>query len=136
MINETNSTFNRNFQTCHRNIHRLFPHSFITRQIKFTNNNVNKLNMKLIRVSIYFFQFRFDVGYKFDKSHIIFDALNRLFIKNCIFSDKNDVLNIENFYKNMINSKNDIIYVYNNDLITMFENFKLKLQKKYRTNKI
>ena len=92
--------------------------------------------MKLIRVSIYLFQFRLNVRYKFDKSHVIFDAFNRLFIKICMFNDKNDVFDIENFHENMINSKNDVIYVYNSDLITMFENFKLKFRQNYQFDKI
>ena len=110
--------------------------SFIIRQIKFINNNIDKLNMKLIRVSIYLFQFRLDVRYKFDKSHIIFDAFNRLSTNNYMFNDKNDVLDIENFHENMIDSKNDVTYVYNNDLIAISKKFKLKFQKDYRTNKI
>ena len=109
--------------------------SFITRQIKFINSNVDKLNIKLIRVSIYLFQFRFDVRYKFDKSHIIFDALSRLSTNNCMLNDKNDVFDIENFHDNMINSKNDVTYVYNSDLITISKKFKLKFQKDYRIDK-
>ena len=110
--------------------------SFITRQIKLITNNVNKLNMKLIRVSIYLSQFRLNVRYKLDKSHIISDAFNRLSINNCMLSDKNDVLDIENFHEDMINSKNDVIYVYNSDLIAMSKNFMLKFRQDYRFDKV
>ena len=110
--------------------------SFIARQIKLITNNVNKLNMKLVRVSIYLFQFRLNVRYKLDKSHIIFDAFSRLSINNCMLNDKNDVLDIENFHENMIDSKNDVIYAYNSDLITMSKNFKLKLRQDYRFDKV
>ena len=110
--------------------------SFITRQIKLIISNVNKLNMKLIRVSIYLSQFRLNVRYKLDKSHIIFDALSRLSINNCMFNDKNDVLDIENFHEDMIDSKNDVIYAYNSDLITMSKNFKLKFRQDYRFDKV
>ena len=85
---------------------------FITRQIKFTNNSVDKLNMKLIRTSIYFFQFRLNIRYKSNKKHIISNVFNRLLITNRMSSDKNDVLNIENFHTIMINSENDFTYVY------------------------
>ena len=98
--------------------------SSITRQIKFINNNVNKLNMKLIRVSIYLSQFRLNIRYKSKRFHIIFDTFNRLSTRNIMFSDKNNVLDIENFYNDMINSKNNDIYVFNKNLITIFENFK------------
>ena len=53
-----------------------------------------------------------------------------------MFNDKNDIFNIENFHENIIDSKNDVIYVYNNDLITMFENFKLKFRQSYQFDKI
>ena len=35
----------------------------IAKQITFLFNNTNKLNFRLMRISIYFFQFRFDVRY-------------------------------------------------------------------------
>ena len=110
--------------------------SFIARQIKLITSSVNKLNMKLIRASVYLSQFRLDVRYKFDKSHIIFDAFSRLSISNCMSSDKDDVLDIENFHENMIDSENDVIYVYNSDLVAMFENFKLKLRQDYQSDKV
>ena len=103
--------------------------SSITRQIKFINNSVNKLNIKLIRVSIYLSQFRLNVRYKSKKSHIILDVFNRLSTRNIMFNDKNDVLNIENFHNDMINSKNNDIYVFNKDLIMIFDDFKRWLKK-------
>ena len=108
--------------------------SFIARQIKFINSSVNKFNMKLIRASAYLSQFRLDIRYKSDKEHIISNAFNRLFITNRMFSDKNNVLNIENFHIVMIDSKNDFTYVYQNDLIVVSNDFKKRLQKNYRTN--
>ena len=108
--------------------------SFITRQFKFTSNNVDKLNMKLIRASIYFFQFRLNIRYKLNKKHIILNFFNRLFITNRMFSDKNDVLNIENFHTIMINSENNFTYVYQNDLIVVSNDFKKRLQVDYRKN--
>ena len=103
--------------------------SSITRQIKFINNNVDKLNMKLIRVSIFLSQFRLNVRYKSKRFYIILDAFNRLSIKNIMFNDKNNVLDIENFYNNIINSKNDDIYIFNKNLITIFDDFKRRLKK-------
>ena len=51
-------------------------------------------------------------------------------------SDKNDVLNIENFHTIMINSKNDFTYVYQNDLIVVSNDFKKRLQVVYRKNSV
>ena len=42
-------------------------------------------------------------------------------------SDKNDVLNIENFHIVMIDSKNDFTYVYQSDLIAISDDFKKRL---------
>ena len=70
--------------------------------------------MKFVRAFIYLSQFKLNIRYKFEKSHIILDALNKLFIINRMLNDKNDVLNIKNFHEdNILNSKNDFIYVYN-----------------------
>ena len=98
--------------------------SLITRQIKFINSNINKLNMKLIRVFIYLSQFLLNIRYKSKKFHIILDAFNRLSTRNIMFNDKNNVLDIENFHNNMIKSKNNDIYVFNKNLITIFDDFK------------
>ena len=91
--------------------------------------------MKLIRISIYLSQFRLNVRYKSKRFHIIFDVFNRLSTRNIIFNDKNNVFNIENFHNDMINSKNDDIYVFNKNLITIFDDFKRRLKKNYKKNK-
>lgn len=51
-----------------------------------------------------------------------------------MFNDKDDILKIENFNYVIIDSKDDFIYVYNNELIVIFENFKKKIQNDYRKN--
>ena len=56
--------------------------SIIVNQTKFIFNSIKKLNIKLVRVSIYLFQFRFKIYYRFDKFNLIFDALSRL-LKYC-----------------------------------------------------
>ena len=85
--------------------------SFITRQTKLINNNVDKLNIKLIRAFVSLSQFRLNVRYKLNKFHIIFDALNHFFIDNQMFNDIKNVFDIENFYNNTINFENNFIYV-------------------------
>ena len=50
----------------------------VARQTTFSFSNIDKLNLKLIRISVYLFQFDLDVGCKFDKANIVFDALFRL----------------------------------------------------------
>ena len=91
--------------------------------------------MKFVRVFVYLFQFRFNIRYKLKKIHIIFDIFNRLFISNCISNNKNDVFDIENFHIDMINSKNDVIYVYNETLIIFFDEFKKNCKKNIKMTK-
>lgn len=50
----------------------------IIRQITPNFDNIDKPNLKLIRVFVYLSQFDFDVRYKFDKTTIVFDVLFRL----------------------------------------------------------
>ena len=110
--------------------------SFITRQTKLINNNVDKLNIKLIRAFVSLSQFRLNVRYKLNKFHIIFDALNHFFIDNQMFNDIKNVFDIENFYNNTINFENNFIYVWNNELIIISLEFKQTLQIDYETNEI
>ena len=74
--------------------------------------------------------------YKSNKSHIIFDALNRFFIDNQMFNDIKIVLNIENFHNNIVDFKNNLIYVKNNELIIISLEFKQKLQNDYKIDEI
>ena len=108
----------------------------IVRQIKLINNSVDKLNIKLVRVFVYLSQFKLNIRYKLNRFYIILDALSRLFTTNRISIDKNNVLNIENFHDSIIDSKNNYIYAYNYKFIVIFLNFKKKLQKNYRIDKI
>ena len=50
----------------------------IVKQIKFTFNNIDKLNLRLIKVFTYLFQFAFDVRHKSNKQHIVLNILLRL----------------------------------------------------------
>ena len=73
--------------------------SIIINQIKFIFNNVDELNLKLIRIFIYLFQFRFRVFHKTNKSNIIFDVLNRLFIiRYFVLNVKIDNFDLKTYY--------------------------------------
>ena len=52
----------------------------ITIEIKLNTININKLNLKLIRISIYLFQFRLNVKHRFENFNVISNAFNRLSI--------------------------------------------------------
>ena len=61
-----------------------------------------KLNFRLIRASQYVSQFNFDVRYRFDKIHLIFDALNKL------------LKSIEIFHTSTLKNFDEFIDVYAN----------------------
>ena len=107
----------------------------IARQTKLTSSSVDKLNMKLVRASAYLSQFRLDIRYKPGKSHIIPDALSRLPTTNRMPTDKDDVLDIENFHNGMIDPEDDVTYAYNHGLIAISPAFKQKLQEGYKADK-
>ena len=103
-------------------------------QTKLTFNFVNKLNLKLIRAFMYFFQFRLNIHHRFEKFNIVSNVLNRL---SNIANKKNTMnnLNIEFFHVDILNSKIANFYAFNHFLIVMNENFNHKIKIKYRKNK-
>ena len=100
--------------------------SAIATETKFSIINIDKLNLKLIRISIYFFQFRLNIKHRFEKFNVILNALSRLSIAK---------KKIKNILK--INAKNsdfDQIYAHNISLIEMFKNFRKIFMKDYILN--
>ena len=85
-----------------------FVNIFIVKQITLASININKLNLRLIRVSIYLSQFRLDIKYKFDKKHVISNVLS-------CFSSNNELVVVQ------LNSKNILDFdIYHNDVINSF----------------
>ena len=94
----------------------------IAKQTTFLFNNTNKLNLCLIKVSIYFFQFRLDVRYQFDKKHVISNALFKLSVDRSFLNEKN--LNLKSYNINMTNSStNDQCLTYNDTFINSSKSF-------------
>ena len=54
----------------------------IIKQTTLASNNIDKLNFRSMRASIYFSQFRFTVKYRPGKKHVIIDVLSRLSSNN------------------------------------------------------
>ena len=54
----------------------------ITKQTILANNNIDKLNFRLVRIFIYFFQFRFNIKYRPGKKHVIPNAFSPLSFGN------------------------------------------------------
>ena len=105
------------------------------KQTTLNNENIDKLNFKLIRASTYFVQFNIDVKYKTNKVNIVSNVLSKLlstkFSKN--FVDIN-ILDIDNYHNSIEN-----IFIFNHafqkTLIIMISKFKTKLIDEYFNKK-
>ena len=101
--------------------------SCIIFQIKLVFNNINKFNIKLIQIFTYFFKFKLKIYYRIDCFNLISNALNQFFIKNTRVDSLNN-LNVNNYFiKNTI----DIVYVFNQIIITMNDEFRIKIIENY-----
>ena len=119
---------------------------FIFKQIILTINNTNKFNLRLIRTSQYFFNFKILFRHKFDKSNIMSNAFSKLFDK--LFTSQNsknkiDVFDV--FYNHFIDLSNyELCFVIIQNMLTityyvilmkMFDDFKKRFKKTYVENK-
>ena len=109
---------------------------FIAKQTTLSSENIDKLNLRLIKVSAYFSQFNIDIKYKSKKINIMSDALSRL---SSISSFKNDAemntLNIDNYHC-VIQDIAVTTHVFQESLIAMTSNFRAKLLNDYFKNKV
>ena len=131
--------------------------SAIVNQIKLTFSNIDKFNLRLIRVFTYLSQFQLNIKYRFDKQHVISNVFFRLSIVN-EFNDQlnaSNALNLNIFFNFMKVHFNDVMifdvidiniyhddiedselskqmYIYQNIIVVMTANFKTRLFKKYQ----
>ena len=104
---------------------------FIIKQTTFIFNNINKLNLRLIRVFIYLSQFRLNIRYRSDKRHVLSDVLSRL-STNRSFMNENENLDLKSYHVDLKNSSiNDQCFVYHETLINMFVVFRQRLIDEY-----
>lgn len=92
----------------------------ITQQTKLSSFNVDKLNLRLIRASTYLSQFDIDVKHKFERKHVISNALSRLLAKS---NSSKNVFEVEN------------VNVYHDILIQITSKFKRRLITTYKIDK-
>lgn len=96
----------------------------IADQITLSTTNIDKLNMKLIRASIYLSQFRLEIRHRSEKSNIVSDALSRLTTRKHSMIDN-------------LNLKQDSVscnFVESEILTIVFDDFKQKLIIEYKMN--
>jgi hypothetical protein len=98
----------------------------IIKQTKMITSNIDKLNLRLVRIDMYFSQFDLDIRHKSKRDHVISDALFRL----STFQNDN-----EKITDNSDNKILDDINVYVETLIEMFFNFKSRLVSVYKIDK-
>lgn len=123
----------------------------IVNQIKLTSSSTNKLNLRLVRVFIYLFQFQLDIKYRSNKIHTISDILSRLsasskednqnlkqsnILNLNIFYRKirvSIVLNLDIYYSSIANSKiSNQVYIYQSIIIAILTDFQENLIAKYQ----
>ena len=103
----------------------------IAKQIILSFSNIDKLNFRLMRASIYLFQFRLNIRYRFDKRHVISNVLFRLSTDK-FFLDENENLNLKSYHDDMKNSfVNDQRLAYNDAFVSMFAVFRQQLIDDY-----
>jgi hypothetical protein len=95
----------------------------IAKQTKMIISNIDKFNLRLVKIEMYLSQFELNIRHKFDRDHVISDALFRL----SFFDEK--------FTENQnIDTLNDI-ETYADILMKMSSQFKDRLVQDYKTNK-
>ena len=110
--------------------------AFIARQTTLSFSNTDKLNLRLVRASIYLSQFRFDIRYRSDKRHVIPDALFRLSADRSFLNDGEN-LKLKSYHSNMTDSfVNDQCFAYHDALISMSPDFHKQLIDGYAKKKV
>ena len=105
--------------------------AFITKQIIFSFNNIDKLNFRLIRAFTYLFQFRLNIRYRFDKRYVISNVFFKL-STNKFFLNENENLNLKSYHNDMKNFfVDDQRLTYNDSLVNMFAIFRKQLINDY-----
>ena len=112
-----------------------FAAVFISRQIILITFNNDKLNLRLVRISQYLFDFNLFVRHKADKANVMSNVLFRLQIDVTII-DKIDVL--ESLYEHILKfTQTDLIlkiflYFHHVTLVEMSDDFKARLKQTYQ----
>ena len=114
--------------------------TFIVQQIKLFIFFVNKLNLRLIRASIYLFQFTLDIRHKSNVHHIVSNALFKLSIDEKKSSSNlvlNDVYSLKLVVSQYVDEHNLLYskHVVNGIHVQMSSNFKNVIVKNYQKNK-
>ena len=92
----------------------------IVNQITIITILMNKFNLHFVRISNYIQRFNFDIRYKLNKQHIVFDVFSRLI---------NDSINAS-MIKNSDKNEFDVLFIIS--LIEMKKNFRNRIFDDYK----
>ena len=110
---------------------------FISRQITLITFSSDKLNLRFVRTSQYFFDFNLSVRHKIDKINVISNVLFKL-QTNVSLIEKIDVLkslydhSMTSFFENL--TVEILVFYYHVALIEMSNDFKLRLKQTYKND--
>ena len=108
----------------------------ITKQTILLFNNIDKLNFRLIRTSVYLFQFRLNIRYRFNKRYVILNTLFRLLTKKLFLNESNN-LNLKNYHSDIKNLfANNQCFAYHEALINISLAFRQQLIDDYAKKKL
>jgi hypothetical protein len=101
---------------------------------KLTTSSTDRLNMKLVRASMYLSQFRLDIRHRPGKSNVIPDALSRLPVEkdNSSHGALDLDQDLEHYQPNMKAPETDQIFAYATTLVEMSRDFRAKIQEGYQ----
>ena len=112
--------------------------SAIARQNTLSSSNIDKLNLRFMRASIYLSQFNLNIKYRSKKKHITLDALSRLSAAKSAIDVMNEfeTLNLNILHFDIKHSElDDQVYAYQNILIVMSSKFRKKILDEYDKKK-
>ena len=108
----------------------------IAKQTTLNSENIDKFNLRLIKISAYFSQFNIDIKYKSKKVNIVSNALSKFSSISSFRNDANmNTLNIDSYHC-VIQDIAVIIHVFQKSLIAIISDFRAKLSNNYFKNKI
>ena len=102
--------------------------SRIVDQIKLSSTNIDKQNLKLVRIFMYLSQFRVEIRHRSEKFNIILDVLSRLSTKKRELIKRIDLETYDNIVKD---STNDETHAFVVTLIAMSLEFRKKILNEY-----
>ena len=102
--------------------------SIITNQIKLSSINVDKLNLKFVKISIYLSQFRLNIRHQSNKLNVISNVFNKFSVKTKKLKTKID---LKHYHDDMKNSKWTNNYALNETLIGINDGFKNRIISEY-----